>query len=340
MSNMNHSNSSINCFAACQKKYWHSYINNTKPDIPPSPHLAFGSMAHDVLYQAGILRDNCEAGITDYNIVIPSEASNIDLKSYFNIYSWNRYFRDVCKQVAIYEKDLLKHFSTYEKGGFEIMREHTIVLKASDIIAKTSDTIYLFDNVKGIIDLLYVGKKYAMIIDYKFSTKVKDQLDFDLNSQLQLYALLVSKKYNIPLRNIIIGYIDIPKTEFGNPTLLSTGKLSRSKAQNVSQEMYIKAVKAVHPDECDEMLKPDGYYYNIVQELALKKAAYLSYQFLELDTVEYMRHDMIKIMKTIELCNSGELDYLSKLDAYTCRSCEFLKSCKPWLRVFGGDYND
>ena len=50
---MAHSNSSLNCFANCMAKYEHNYILHTPPCKPVSPHLTFGTMAHEVLYNAG-----------------------------------------------------------------------------------------------------------------------------------------------------------------------------------------------------------------------------------------------------------------------------------------------
>ena len=60
---MSHSNSSLNTFAYCMAKYEHSYILHTPPCKPPSPHLEFGTMAHDVLHKAGQLRDEANDGV-------------------------------------------------------------------------------------------------------------------------------------------------------------------------------------------------------------------------------------------------------------------------------------
>ena len=46
-------------------KYEHNYILHTPPCKPLSPHLPFGTMAHEVLEKAGRLRDEAEDGVVD-----------------------------------------------------------------------------------------------------------------------------------------------------------------------------------------------------------------------------------------------------------------------------------
>ena len=80
---MTHSNSSLNCFANCMAKYEHNYILHTPPCKPLSPHLPFGTMAHEVLEKAGRLRDEAEDGVVDndtYYNIIPSEVLYPELK--------------------------------------------------------------------------------------------------------------------------------------------------------------------------------------------------------------------------------------------------------------------
>ena len=69
-------------------KYWHTYVNHTPPCKPPSPHLTFGTMAHEVLYKAGELRDTATVtSATEYDTIIPSEVLYPDLKETFGIRS-------------------------------------------------------------------------------------------------------------------------------------------------------------------------------------------------------------------------------------------------------------
>lgn len=333
---MSHSNSSLNCFASCMAKYEHNYILHTPPCKPLSPHLPFGTMAHEVLEKAGRLRDETEDGVVDkdaYYNIIPSEVLYPELKKYFGISSWEKYFTPIIKQIAKYEKELGQDILE-QCSRLRILREVKLQMTPAELLKYS---IYpLHEPLVGVVDLLFLGTNCATIIDYKFSTKTKGQDEFDMNSQLQIYALLVHHNFGIPLRNIQIGYIDIPKQEFGQPTLLSNGTLSRAKSQNVSQEMYKRAVVAIHGDDpyynCDE----GGYYYDAWCNFANNKCAYLNTRYLEQDAYEGIVKDVIDAASMIDYMKDHKMPFLKKYDSYSCKDCEYLTACKPWLTV-GGD---
>ena len=329
---MSHSNSSLNCFANCMAKYEHSYILHTPPCKPPSPHLAFGVMAHDVLHKAGKLRDEAQDG--EYQTVIPSEVLYNDLKREFNIDNWHNYFTPVIKTTAKYEKELIEELVNTNTGEVCIEREVKLQLTVDQL--KQSGIDGVTQPVVGIVDLLMYTKTHAVILDYKFSSNKKTQDDFDMNSQLPLYAMLVHMNYDIPLHNIKYGYIDIPKQSFGMPALLSNGTLSRSKSQNVSQEMYEKAVIAIHGDDEYYNCKEGGYYHECWCNLALNKAAYLSIQYLDLEVYLGVTKDLFNAAKMIDFITENKMPFLKKYDAYSCRSCEYLNECKKWLLPNGG----
>lgn len=333
---MSHSNSSLNCFANCMAKYEHNYILHTPPCKPLSPHLPFGTMAHEVLEKAGRLRDETEDGVVDkdaYYNIIPSEVLYPELKQYFGISSWEKYFTPIIKQIAKYEQELRMDI-LQQSAHCTIQRE----IKLQITPAELANLGYygIMEPLVGVVDLLFLGTNCATIIDYKFSTKNKGQDEFDMNSQLQIYALLVHHNYGIPLRNIQIGYIDIPKQEFGQPTLLSNGTLSRAKSQNISQEMYKRAVIAIHGDDpyynCDE----GGYYYDAWCNFANNKCAYLNTRYLEKDAYKHITQDVLDAAVMVDYMIKNKLTFLKKYDSYSCKDCEYLTACKPWLTV-GGD---
>lgn len=337
---MSHSNSSLNCFATCMAKYEHQYILHTPTCRPVSPHLTFGIMAHDTLHKAGILRDAAADRVVskeDYYPVIPSEILYPELKSTFNIKSWQSFFVPVIKQTAAYENELVKEL--LEQGtGVVVERERKLQCNCGDIQKAFPDlknAYKITQSIVGIIDLLIMDENHnnAVIIDYKFSNNRKTQDDFDLNSQLPLYAFLVHTTYGVPIRNIKCGYIDIPKTEFGTPVVLTNGTLSRAKSQNVSQEMYEKAVKAVHGDDDYYTCEEGGYYHDVWNALALNKAAYLSIQYLDREIYKNVIQDLIAAAAMIDDWKNLELAYLKKYDSYNCKNCEFLDTCKPWLGI-------
>ena len=328
---MSHSNSSLNCFANCMAKYEHSYILHTKPCKPTSPHLTFGVMAHEVLHKAGALRDDASDGMLnkgDYLTVIPSEVLYGDLKTEFGIQSWQQYFTPVIKQTAAYEKEIVNELLQLDDGPVRIEREVKLQMTVDQL--KDMGIVGITQPLVGIVDLLIYTHSHAVILDYKFSENKKSQDDFDMNSQLPLYALLVHATYDMPLHNIKYGYIDISKQCFGLPTVLSNGTLSRNKSQNVSQEFYEKAVIAIHGDDPVYNCKPGGYYYDCWCNLALNKAAYLSIQYLDFNVYEGVLHDLLNAAYMIDYMKEHKLPFLKKYDSYSCKSCEFINSCKRW----------
>ena len=333
---MSHSNSSLNCFASCMAKYEHNYILKTPPE-KVSPHLTFGTMAHDVLYKAGKLRDETNDGVVDkeaYYQIIPSEVLYDDLKEEFNILNWEQYFVPIIKKTAEYETKLCKEFAE-EYGNYKIEREIKMSMSHEDLV---NIGIYGINQpIVGIIDCLIVQEgKAAIIIDYKFSSKKKTQDDFDMNSQLPLYAFFIHNLYKVPLRNIRYGYIDIPKQMFDKPTLLSNGTLSRSKSQNVSQDMYKKSVAAIHGvDDPIYNCNPGGYYYDCWCNLALNQVAYLSIQYLDEFVYKGVLDDLFKAAVVVDKFIEQGLPFIKKYDVYSCRGCEYLYKCKPWLTVDG-----
>lgn len=329
---MAHSNSSLNCFAACMAKYKHNYIDHTQPCRPPSHHLTFGTMAHEVLYKAGCLRDEVRDGVVDndaYYNVIPSEMLFPELKTEFAINNWQKYFSPIIKKVAEYEKEILEEHN-------DALVEREIKLQLTSAQLAELGYYGIKQSLVGVIDFLAYGKDWAVILDYKFSTNKKGQDEFDMNSQLPLYALLVHINYDIPLHNIKIGYIDIPKQMFGQPTVLSNGTLSRSKSQNVSQEFYEKAVVAIHGDDEYYNCKPGGYYYDCWCNLAFNKCAYLTLQYVDIEAMTGITKDLMDAAKMIDFMRDNKMPFLKKYDAYTCKNCEYLYACKPWLTM--GDF--
>jgi CRISPR/Cas system-associated exonuclease Cas4 (RecB family) len=314
-------------------KYEHSYILRTEPCRPPSPHLTFGTMAHDVLYKAGVLRDELRDGVIDneqYYNIIPSEVLHQDLKNEFAINNWQKYFMPIIKKVAEYEQDCVNELG----DGVQIEREIKLQLTVEQL--KQLGYYGIKQPVVGVIDCLIYTKTHAIILDYKFSTTKKGQDEFDMNSQLPLYALLVHILYDIPLHNIKVGYIDIPKQMFGQPTLLSNGTLSRSKSQNVSQELYEKAVEAIHGNDEYYNCKPGGYYYDCWCNMAFNKCAYLTIQYIDMDAMSGITKDLMNAAKMVDFMRENKMAFLKKYDAYTCKNCEYLYACKPWLQV--GDF--
>lgn len=334
---MAHSNSSLNLFTDCMAKFEHAKILHSPPCKPPSPHLIFGTMAHDVLYKAGCLRDESLDKVVNpeqYYSVIPSDLLYPELQQEFQIHSWQRYFVPIIKRIAEYEEEICEYFTN--KEYYKIERE----IKFQMTVEELEDIGYhgFEQPFVGIIDFLAVGQTSAVILDYKFSSNKKTQDDFDMNSQLYLYAFFVHYTYDIPLHNIKVGYIDIPKQMFDQPTVLSNGTLSRAKTQNVLPELYKKAVIAIHGEDDEKYnCEPGGWYYDCYMSLQLNDVAYLSMQYLDEEAYSYIVDDVFKCSILIDKMIREKLPFPRKHNAYSCKSCEFINSCKPWLTVNGGE---
>lgn len=326
---MAHSNTSLNCFAACMKKYEHCYMLHTPPDCKPTPHLDFGVMAHEVLYRAGMARDNNNGILTydEFLNIVPSELLYPELKEYFKISSWQDYFSAVCNQVQLYEEQLVAEMH----DEVEIQRELRLQLTVEEL--HSMGYTHITQPLVGIIDLLILGKESATIVDYKFSSKAKTQDDFDMNSQLPLYTLIISKLYGISPHNIRVGYIDILKADGGKPTLLSNGTFSRAKSQSCTQENYLRAIKAQYGDDSYYNCEPGGYYYDCYCALASNKAAYLNVQYIDLDAYKGITADLLDAAAMIDTMRDNHMKFIKKYDSYTCKGCEYLTKCKPWLTV-------
>lgn len=334
---MAHSISSLNLFTSCMAKFEHAKILHSKPCKPPSPHLTFGTMAHEVLYKAGCLRDEVADGVVnpeEYHTIIPSNLLYPDLQQAFQIHSWLNYFVPIIKRVSEYEKQVQEEFSESDEK-FVIEREIKFQMTTDEL--KEIGYGGFDQPFVGIIDFLAVGNNNAIILDYKFSSSKKTQDDFDMNNQLYMYAFFVHMKYDIPLHNIKVGYIDIPKQMFDKPTLLTNGTLSRSKSQNVLPELYKMAVTTIHGDDPKYNCEPGGWYHDCYMALQLNDVAYLSMQYLDEEAYGYITDDVFKCAQMVDKMIREKMPFPRKHSAYECKNCEFLDSCKPWLTVNGGE---
>ena len=334
---MSHSISSLNLFTDCMAKFEHAKILYSPRCKPQSPHLTFGTMAHEVLYKAGCLRDEVNDGIInpdEYHSIIPSDLLYPELQQTFQIHSWQRYFVPIIKRIAQYEEQVQSEFAAID-DPFRIEREVKLQMSPEELAGlgyKGFDQPFV-----GIIDFLAVGYENAIILDYKFSSSKKTQDDFDMNNQLYMYAMFVHLKYGIPLHNIIVGYIDIPKQMFDQPTLLTNGTLSRAKNQNVLPELYKAAVIAIHGEDDEKYnCEPGGWYYDCYMGLQLNNVAYLSTQYLDEEAYSYITDDVLKCGLLVDRMIRDKTPFPRKHNAYDCKNCEFLTSCKPWLTVNGG----
>lgn len=233
------------------------------------------------------------------NGIIPDEELYVQLKEYFGIKSWNDYFKSIYEELNMFLKDY-------------------IVLDKEVLVEN--------DYLKGFIDLVLKNEKTnkILLIDYKFSTSNKGQEDLLLDEQLYIYSLLYSKQFNIPIDNISVGYISIPKTQLDKPRLLKNGKLSKDKNQNTTYNKYIEAIKELNQDIND--------YQDILEQLSGKT-------LLNISITEHINLDMLEriVINIDNIFKDMQKGYTIEKCSFMCKNCDYLQYCKYNKPIKGGD---
>lgn len=221
---------------------------------------------------------------------IPSEELYSDLKEFFNITFWADYFNSILKELDAFLID-------YNIIGKEVKVDN--------------------DIIRGIIDLVLERKsdKRIVIIDYKFSNGSKDLESILLDEQMYIYASLYCLEHNISINNVETGYINIPKTELDNPRILSNGKLSKDKSQNITEEVYRNKIKELNFDEND--------YLDILSELSGKRLLQIYIQPINIDMLYRIIRNVDNTIKDM----FGK-DYVLEKCTFMCKSCPYLEYCK------------
>lgn len=346
----NYSESSLNTFASCMHRYYLQYVMGREPD-EVSLDLVFGKMSHAVLhdvfsaifdesqYEKDVKSGKSphEAIRTIVGRVCPQELEYQELKEKFGITSWIDYYTSVVIQFL---KDFKRERDEYYPDGCELFFETRYEMSQKEL--------HKFEGVKstkplvGVIDFLMIhrgerGVDRGTIFDFKFSNHLKGQSDFDQNSQLYIYALLAGHEFNVSPATFRIAYVSIPKASSGTPRVLKNGTLSLDKSQNVTAEDYLEAIIALHGPN-HPLFSADGYYYNILQTLSLNRTAYTLIQDLDATVYQEVTQSVFAFMGFIDLIqttavNEGNEDkfYPRKFSAFQCKSCPYLKQCKPWI---------
>lgn len=265
------SHTEIQTFLDCQKK-WH--LRYKLGYRLTTIHTQFGSMAHNVLESKEI----------------PMEELYGELKEYFKITSWSKYFTSI----------------------FEALREE---MQEWDLLEQ--EVFVEQDYLRGKIDAVWQNKETGryLLTDYKFSTSNKDDIDLLIDQQLYVYGVLYALSHNIPIENISTGFITIPKTQLDEPRILVNGKLSKDKAQNVTEKSYRDTIARLGLDESD--------YSDVLDALSGRKLVKLvigsiSPTMLQ-DIFENIEHVFNEMQKGY---------YLEKASSFDCRRCDLFDVCK------------
>ena len=220
---------------------------------------------------------------------IPDEILYPELKEAFNITSWSNYFTKIFQELD-------KLMADYEMLHKEYKVEN--------------------DIIKGVIDVVWKNKttNRILITDYKFSTGTKGLEDILLDEQMYIYAVLYASQNNILLKDIDIGYINIPKYEPSKPRVLKNGQLSKDKAQNVFYADYLEEIQ-------NRGLNVDDYK-DFLDEIKDKSFIKI---FISPINEEMAKRIMINIDNVIKDMHKG---YVLEKCSYLCKNCDFIDYCK------------
>lgn len=249
----------------------------------------------DLIYNKGLKVDNIhlQFGSMGHEVletrIIPDEGLYPELKEAFGITSWDNYFTTIFNELD-------ESFKNYEV----LHREYRV---------ETED-------IKGVIDVVWrckiTGK--ILITDYKFSNKDKGQVDIWLDEQMYIYAAAYASLNNIPLEDIFIGYVNIPKAEMKKPRVLKNGTLSKDKAQNTTYALYMEAIT-------ENGLNVEDYA-DILDEIKDKRLTTVATSNINLEMTQRI---MQNIDNTIKDMDKG---YVLERCTFQCKYCDFLDYCK------------
>ena len=249
----------------------------------------------DLIYNKGLKVDNIhlQFGSMGHEVletrIIPDEGLYPELKEAFGITSWDNYFTTIFNELD-------ETFKNYEV----LHREYRV---------ETED-------IKGVIDVVWKCKITGKILitDYKFSNKDKGQVDIWLDEQMYIYAAAYASLNNIPLEDIFIGYVNIPKAEMKKPRVLKNGSLSKDKAQNTTYALYMEAIT-------ENGLNAEDYA-DILDEIKDKRLTTVATSNINLEMAQRI---MQNIDNTIKDMDKG---YVLERCTFQCKYCDFLDYCK------------
>lgn len=221
--------------------------------------------------------------------IIPSEDLYPELKEHYGINSWNAYFTFILGEID----DFLQGYNILYK---ELPVENEIL--------------------KGIIDLVVCEKdtNRIMLCDYKFTKNLKTLADLEDDQQLYIYAYMYSLLYKIPIEQIDVCYISIPKANIDEPRVLKNGTLSKDKAQYTTYKMYYNKIKELNLNEDD---------YKDVLDYFMSKP---------ICSCVKMRVSPDKVIKVLNNINNVIRDmqkgYVLEKNGYDCKYCPYYEECK------------
>lgn len=197
-------------------KYKYKYVNRIKEDESNKDALSFGSYIHKVL-ELGYK----ETTLDGLQMIADSERKN---------YNFSEGYK---KSVTGCLKNFLKFNSAL---GETVCTEYVYeIMEEGDI------------KLNGIIDRVIRGKNGGiLILDYKTSKTEMSEMELFKDSQLQGYVYACSKKFNIPINQIIAGHY-YPLTNNQVFVRYTIGQINSYKKNKIDEVWKIRKMKI---DDC------------------------------------------------------------------------------------------
>ena len=171
------SNSKLESFKECPWKYYckyHEYLPEERDDTA----LQFGSYIHRIL----------ERGVAEYTLSGLEVISEEEKANY-------KFSKDYLPKII----KCLKNFLDFNT---KIAKSKTVGVELREEFEISKDIVY-----NGIIDRVIQAEDGSiMVIDYKTSKSEKTRIELGMDNQLLGYAVMCSKKYDIPLNKITCAH--------------------------------------------------------------------------------------------------------------------------------------
>ena len=294
------SNSRVNTFLDCYKKYELRYIRGIKTG--DTKHTWFGTKVHSFM----------EEYVDSGEMIKKREEDEV-------ISSKEREWLEELKISSLpdYYDFLQPEVDKLWNDNFDISKFEVI---GTEVNLKSE----LF-KMNGVIDLILYDKttKTVHIYDYKTSSKDKTIETIETDGQLYKYALLVASNQEIlkpfEVDDVVVGYINLPKYLPIKPKVLKNGKLSVAKTQNTTRTLYMEAI-----DE-NKLDPPD--YEEFIE--TLDEAQHITMARMKVDVERANKiADDHKAIYEILRWHYGEGLFPESHDSWKCSQCDYYKICK------------
>lgn len=169
------SNSSIQLFLNCKRRFKYRYIDKVTTDKVSSKYLSFGQSIHSALAQ--------------YNMITDQTYKTLEVLQKLLKRNWVREGYISIDEERKYADKGLKMLATYFEKPLDISKKNLII---EEMVKKDMDDGFV---LCGKIDKAYINEDGCIeVVDYKTAENIERFEDYPVNIQLPIYMLLVKFK--------------------------------------------------------------------------------------------------------------------------------------------------